>query len=208
MSRPLIAILRGLTAETALSVGSVLIEAGIDRIEVPLNSPDPLKSIYLLAEAFGRDALIGAGTVLTTSEVREVATAGGKLIVAPNTDPEVIAAAKSAGLTCLPGAFTASECFSALRAGADGLKLFPATQLGTAGLAALRAVLPSDTLVYPVGGIAATDFAAWVRAGATGFGLGSALFTPDLPVAELAARARAHVSAWDAAVSAYDTARL
>jgi len=175
---------------------------------VPLNSPDPLKSISLLAEAFGRDALIGAGTVLTTSEVREVATAGGKLIVAPNTDPEVIAAAKSAGLTCLPGAFTASECFSALRAGADGLKLFPATQLGTAGLAALRAVLPSDTLVYPVGGIGATDFAAWVRAGATGFGLKNALFTPDLPVAEIAARARAHVSAWDAAVSAYDTARL
>jgi len=198
MSRPLIAILRGLSAENALSVASALIEAGITRIEVPLNSPDPLKSISLLAEAFGRDALIGAGTVVTIAEVRCVAAAGGKLIVAPNADPQVIAAAKSAGLTCLPGAFTASECFSALRAGADGLKLFPATQLGTAGLAALQAVLPSGTPIYPVGGIAASDFPAWVRAGAAGFGLGSALFTPELSLDDIAARARMHVSAWDA----------
>jgi 2-dehydro-3-deoxyphosphogalactonate aldolase len=201
MRRPLIAILRGLEPAGAVAIGQALIDAGITRIEVPLNSPEPLESIRRLADAFGAVAQIGAGTVLTTEEVAAVADAGGCLIVSPNTDPAVIAATKRRGLVSAPGAFTATECFAALKAGADALKIFPASHLRPDGLVALRAVLPPGTEVYAVGGVGARDFAAWRAAGASGFGIGGALYRPGDTAAEVAARAGAIVSAFDDAAA-------
>jgi 2-dehydro-3-deoxyphosphogalactonate aldolase len=198
MSRNIIAILRGLTPAEAEAIGAALIEAGIDRIEVPLNSPEPFESIARLARAFGARAFIGAGTVLTAEDVARVAEAGGRLIVSPDTNPAVIEAARAAGLASYPGAMTPTECFTALRLGATGLKLFPAFLIGTEGLRAIRTVLPPATECWAVGGIAATDFAAWRAAGATGFGIGSSLYRPGLTPSEVAARARALVAAWDA----------
>jgi 2-dehydro-3-deoxyphosphogalactonate aldolase len=198
VSRALIAILRGLDPESALAVGEALIEAGITRIEVPLNSPEPLASIRRLADAFGDEALIGAGTVLTEAEVRAVGAAGGRLIVSPNCDARVIAVSRSLEMASFPGTFTATECFAALAAGATGLKIFPAFLMGPEGLAALRAVLPPTAPVYAVGGVGPDAFAAWRRAGAAGFGIGTALYTPGLAAPEVAARARALVAAYDA----------
>lgn len=201
MDRPLIAILRGVTPTEAAGMAAALIDAGITKIEVPLNSTDPFDSIRTMAAAHGADALIGAGTVLSTSDVGRVAQAGGKLIVSPNCDQRVIAATKAADMQSWPGVMTPTECFAALKAGADGLKIFPASLLGPDGIKAIRAVLPPGTQVYAVGGAGAENFADWMAASADGFGIGSALYKPGFTVAEVAARARDMVAAFDAAAA-------
>ena len=198
MSRPLIAILRGIEPAQAADAAAALIDAGITRIEVPLNSPDPLDSIRAMADAHGDAALIGAGTVLTVQDVRGVHAANGKLIVSPNCNPDVIRATVAAGMQSWPGVLTPSECFAALQAEATGLKVFPAFQMGIEGLKAIRAVLPPDTQIYMVGGVGPDNFAEWVAGGADGFGLGSSLYKPGMSTDEIGARARDTVAAWNA----------
>ncbi|MDO5528195.1 MAG: 2-dehydro-3-deoxy-6-phosphogalactonate aldolase [Paracoccus sp. (in: a-proteobacteria)] len=195
--RPIIAILRGITPPEAPQIAEALIEAGITMIEVPLNSPRAMDSIGALVRRFGGDALIGAGTVLDPAEVAQLAGLGAGMIVSPNTDPAVIAATRAAGMMSCPGCFTATECFQALAAGADALKLFPADLLGLGGLKALRAVLPQSAQLYAVGGVNGPDFAAWRAAGAAGFGIGSALYRPGDGAEEVARRAAALVAALD-----------
>lgn len=195
--RKLIAILRGLTPDEALPVGEALFSAGITRIEVPLNSPRPLESIRSLADHLGQKALIGAGTVTAPDEVREVADAGGRLIVSPNFDADVVAETKRLGLLSFPGVLTPGECFAALKARADGLKVFPAFQMGIEGLKAMRAVLPKGTQLYMVGGVGPEGFAEWLAASADGFGLGSSLYKPGMEAEEVHRRALRMVAAWD-----------
>lgn len=197
MSRNIIAILRGVRPGEVAAICETILDAGIDRIEVPLNSPEPLDSIATLAKRFGGQALIGAGTVLTPAQVDKVRDAGGALVVSPDCNAEVIRRTKELGMQSFPGVLTPTECFAALRAGADGLKIFPGDLLGPAGLKAIRAVLPQGTAVYAVGGAGPQNFADWVKAGADGFGIGSGIYTAGWDVAEVRARARDIVAAYD-----------
>jgi 2-dehydro-3-deoxyphosphogalactonate aldolase len=175
---PLVAILRGVRPDEAEAIGAALIGAGVRVIEVPLNSPEPMRSIAALARRFGTDALIGAGTVMTAKQVGQVAEAGGRLIVTPHAAPGVVRAAKAAAMVAVPGFFTPAEAFSLLDAGADALKLFPAEAGSPAMLRALRAVLPEATMLLPVGGVDASNIPGWRVAGAAGFGIGSAIYKP------------------------------
>jgi 2-dehydro-3-deoxyphosphogalactonate aldolase len=192
---PLVAILRGLRPDEALAIGSALVDAGIGVIEVPLNSPEPLRSIETLAAHLGERALVGAGTVLEAADVARVADAGGGIIVSPSVDAEVIAATAAAGLVSAPGYFTPSEAFAALKAGAHVLKLFPAEGGGPAVVRAHRAVLPATVPVLAVGGITPGSIASWQGSGVDGFGLGSALYRPGQSAAEVGTQARAFVAA-------------
>ena len=193
---PLIAILRGLKPDEAVEVGEAIVAAGFRCLEVPLNSPEPLDSIRRLRQALDGRALVGAGTVLNVAAAHEVAEAGGQLIISPNTNVDVIRETKTLGLLSLPGFFTPSEAFAALDAGADALKLFPAEIAGPKGLKAVRAVLPAATRVYPVGGVDPDSMSAWRSAGASGFGIGSAVFKPGQSAEQVGRQAAAFVAPW------------
>ena len=186
---PLIAILRGISPEEAAAIGGVLVEAGFIIIEVPLNSPRPFESIARLVKAHPIH-LIGAGTVMTTADVDRVADAGGRLIVMPHADLDIVRHARARNLICLPGIATPTEGFAALKAGAHGLKLFPGEMLTPAALKAMRAVFPKDTLMLPVGGVSDRTMPAYWEAGADGFGIGSSLYKPDMSMGEIAKRAK------------------
>jgi 2-dehydro-3-deoxyphosphogalactonate aldolase len=192
---PIVAILRGVKPDEIDAVGDALIEAGITVIEVPLNSPQPFESIARLAARHGHHALVGAGTVLESTDVARLKEAGGKLVVAPNFDTDVVRAAKAAGLASLPGVMTPSEGFAALKAGADGLKLFPAEIIPPTVFKAWRAVFPADCLMLAVGGVGVDNIKVYADAGASGYGIGSALYKPGRPAAEIGKLARALVNA-------------
>lgn len=198
---PLVAILRGLAPADALLIGTALVTNGWQMIEVPLNSPEPLESISALSETFPQ-ALVGAGTVLTVAEVRDIYAAGGELVVSPNFNPAVVREAIRLGMVCLPGVMTASEAFGALEAGASGLKMFPAEMASPAVVKALRAVLPAQTIVMPVGGISQDKMQAYLAAGAKGFGIGSALYQPGMAANEVAGHAASFKEAFRAARNA------
>ena len=192
---PLIAIIRGVTPDEAVDIGGALIEGGIRIIEVPLNSPEPLKSIERLASRFGEQASIGAGTILKPEQVQQVREAGGQLIVSPNMNPEVIRATAGAGMVSCPGIFTPTEAFTALEAGAHTLKLFPAEATTPKVVKAMRAVLPREVPLVVVGGVGPDSIPAWLEAGANGFGLGSGLYKPGQSAAETLTKARAYAAA-------------
>jgi 2-dehydro-3-deoxyphosphogalactonate aldolase len=195
---PLVAILRGISPSDAASVGDALVDAGFALIEVPLNSPEPLESIALLTKRLGSRAVVGAGTVLHVSQVRAVQSAGGRLIVSPNTNTSVIQASAAAGLASLPGYATATEAFAAIDAGAHALKLFPAESTTPTTLRAQRAVIPISMPIIPVGGINVESFKPWVEAGASGFGLGSALYRAGVSAGEIARAANRMITGWKA----------
>lgn len=197
LDRPLVAILRGITpGETEAVVGG-LIEAGFEAIEIPLNSPDPFVSIATAARLAPTSCWIGAGTVLDVEDVDRLAEAGGRLLVSPNIDPAVLARASSHGMVTMPGVFTPTEALAAARAGASMLKFFPASVLGPAGIAAIRAVLPPELGIAAVGGVSEANFADYARVGVRTFGLGSSLYAPGLGAAEMAQRARRVIDAYD-----------
>ncbi|MEP3345772.1 MAG: 2-dehydro-3-deoxy-6-phosphogalactonate aldolase [Litoreibacter sp.] len=201
MSREIIGILRGVQPHEVLDIGRALVAAGIDRIEVPLNSPDPLRSIEILASELSEQATLGAGTVLDASQVLEVHNVGGTLVVSPDTNPAVIEKTKELGMHSFPGVATPTECFTALRYGADGLKFFPAFVIGRSGFAAISAVLPKGTKTYAVGGADTSNFADWFGVGVTGFGIGSGIYKPGMSAQDVASRAANIVAAYDASAS-------
>jgi 2-dehydro-3-deoxyphosphogalactonate aldolase len=198
---PLVAILRGLAPEHARAAALVLFEAGFRIVEVPLNRRGALYCIEAIAEAAPPDALVGGGTMLSTRDVDDVHAAGGRLMVAPNCDADVMRRAAERGMAVVPGVATPTEAFNALRWRAHALKVFPAEMVGQAGLKAFRSVLPEGTPLWPVGGVTPESLASWVKAGATGFGIGSQLFQPGMALTELGRRAREFIAAWHAATA-------
>ncbi len=199
---PVVAVLRGIAPDRAGQIGRIVFEAGIQAIEVPLNSPEPFDSIANLSAALGSSCLCGAGTVLDPESVQRAHQAGARLVVSPNTNPAVIAAARERRMTVMPGFATPTEAFAGIQAGATLLKLFPAATYGPGHLKALKAVLPKEARVYAVGGIDADQVGAWIAAGASGFGFGSELFRPDYSESEIAKRARRLVEAVRGAIDA------
>ena len=200
VKRSLVAILRGIRPDEAEAVVETLIDSGFEMIEVPLNSPDPFVSIERLAKRFGKDSWIGAGTVLTAADCARVADVGGRLMVSPNVDADVLTMAQALKMVTMPGVFSPSEAFLALRAGASALKFFPASVLGPSGIAAQLAVLPKDTMVGAVGGVSDKNLAAYVAAGVRAFGLGSSLYRPGMTAAAVRDTAQASVRAYDQAL--------
>jgi 2-dehydro-3-deoxyphosphogalactonate aldolase len=193
---PLVAILRGLAPEDAAQVGAALVDSGFCVLEVPLNRPGALQCIEILAQTLPADVLVGGGTMLTVADVNDVHAAGGRLMVSPNCDARVIERAATLGMLAAPGVATPSEAFTALQAGAHALKLFPAEMVGAGGLKALKSVLPIGTELWPVGGITPASMAAWVAAGATGFGIGSQLYVPGRSASDVAGMAEKYIDAW------------
>ncbi|MDO1581190.1 2-dehydro-3-deoxy-6-phosphogalactonate aldolase [Rhizobium oryzicola] len=202
MQRPLVAILRGLKPEETEGVVGALIETGFTAIEIPLNSPDPFRSIEIAVRLAPADCLIGAGTVLTVEQVNSLEAAGGRLMVSPNVEPAVIEAAAAKGMVTLPGVFTATEALAAARAGATGLKFFPASVLGPSGINAIRAVLPPELIIAAVGGVSDANFGEYVRGGISAFGLGSSLYKPGMTAAEVRERGVKTIEAYDLAIGA------
>nr|CAD6430582.1 2-dehydro-3-deoxy-6-phosphogalactonate aldolase [Rhizobium sp. Q54] len=201
MAYPLVAILRGLKPEETEAVVGSLIEAGFTAIEIPLNSPDPFRSIEIAAKLAPAHCLIGAGTVLTVEDVERLDGAGGRLMVSPNVEPDVIRAAAARGMVTLPGVFTPTEALAAAKAGATGLKFFPANVLGPSGITAIRAVLPKDLTIAAVGGVSDKNFREYIDAGITAFGLGSSLYKPGMSASEVSERAQLTIAAYDAALA-------
>jgi 2-dehydro-3-deoxyphosphogalactonate aldolase len=200
MKRPLVAILRGIRADEAQAIVGQLIESGFTAIEIPLNSPDPFRSIEIAAKMAPSDVLIGAGTVLTTEAVEQLNDVGGRLMVSPNTDADVITRARARGMVTMPGVFTATEALLAAKCGASSLKFFPASVLGASGITAIRAVLPGDLMIAAVGGVSDKNFADYVSAGILAFGLGSSLYKPGMTAEDVKERAQVTIDAYDAAV--------
>ncbi|WFU17265.1 2-dehydro-3-deoxy-6-phosphogalactonate aldolase [Bradyrhizobium sp. CB3481] len=200
MKYPLVAILRGVKPGETEGIVSALIERGMTAIEIPLNSPDPFRSIEIAVKCAPAGILIGAGTVLTLDDVARLHDVGGRLMVSPNVDPEIIASARARGMVTMPGVFSPTEALLAAKAGASSLKFFPASVLGAAGITAIRAVLPADIMIAAVGGVSDTNFADYVKAGITAFGLGSSLYKPGMTAAQVADRAKATIEAYDRAI--------
>lgn len=199
---PLVAILRGLTPQEAPAIGAALFGAGVRMLEVPLNRPGAIEAIDILARMAPAGALVGGGTMLSIAHVEQVHAAGGRLLVAPNCNPEVIRRAAQLGMYCAPGVATPTEAFAALDAGAHALKIFPAEIVGQAGLKAFKTVLPAATPLWPVGGITPGSLAGWVKAGATGFGIGGALYQPGVTADEIGRRAAAFLAAFTSSACA------
>lgn len=202
MKYPLVAILRGLKPEETPATIEALLEAGLRAIEIPLNSPEPFKSIEIAAKMAPSDALIGAGTVLTVDDVDRLDQAGGRLFVSPNVDQPVLARAVAKRMVTLPGVFTPTEALLAARTGATGLKFFPASALGVSGINAIRAVLPADLMIAAVGGVSDENFSDYARGGIRAFGLGSSLYKPGMSPDEVGRRAKVTVAAYDEAFGA------
>ncbi|MEY9754928.1 2-dehydro-3-deoxy-6-phosphogalactonate aldolase [Bradyrhizobium yuanmingense] len=200
MQRPLVAILRGIKPEETEAIVGILVEAGMTAIEIPLNSPDPFRSIALAAKQAPPGVLIGAGTVLTTADVDRLNDVGGRLMVSPNVDTEVLARAHQHRMVTMPGVFSPTEALLAACSGASSLKFFPASVLGAAGIAAIRAVLPAGVMIAAVGGVSDQNFAEYIKGGVTAFGLGSSLYKPGMTATDVAARAEVTIAAYDRAI--------